>query len=147
YIGINDTFKIKDDSFRIDILGPINKYKEVNSNSIVLKIKIYNTTFLYTGDMTSEEENDLILKYNDKLKSNILKVGHHGSNTSTTDEFLNMVNPDISIVSVGLNNKYNLPDESIINKLNKTSKVYETRYSGNIDIFVYKNKRYVHTYK
>ena len=137
----------KNREFKIYILGPINSYDEINSNSVVLKIKIYNTTFLYTGDMTLEEENDLVLKYKDNLKSDILKVGHHGSNTSTGDDFLKLVNPDISIVSVGLNNKYNLPNDDVIKKLHKTSKVYETRYRGNINIFIFKNKKYVNTYK
>ena len=143
---INYLSKLNDDNFNIDILGPINKYDDHNSNSIVLKINIYNHNVLYTGDMTIAEENDLINKYNYKLKSDILKVAHHGSNTSSSMEFLNLVKPKYSIISVGKNNNYGLPNVDIVNRLNKISNVYMTKDCGNIDIYFYKDKYGIETY-
>ena len=133
--------------FDVEVLGPINPYDDPNSNSIVLKIKIYETTILFTGDMTIKEENDLINEYKNKLDSDILKVGHHGSNSSSSLEFLNYVTPKYSIISVAKRNSYNLPNEEIVNRLNKISKVYMTKDSGNIDMHIYKENIRISGYK
>ncbi len=131
----------------LEFIGPINNYDELNSNSIVFILNINNTRVLFTGDMTIEEEKDIINLYSKKLKCDILKVAHHASNTSSSVEFLNEVNPDYSIVSVGLNNIYNLPDADIIKRLNNISIVYETRYSGNINVYINKNKYFIQKYR
>ena len=136
---ITDLSKINNQYFNVDILGPINKYDDPNSNSIVLKIKIYNTSILFTGDMTEKEEYDVINKYKNNLKSDILKVAHHGSNTSSTNEFIKYVNPKDSVISVGLNNSYNLPNKEIVNRINKYSNIYLTKDLGNIDLYIYKD--------
>lgn len=130
----------------IFFLGPINCYSDSNSNSLVFKLIIENKSILYTGDMTIEEENDLILKYKSKLNSDVLKVGHHGSNTSTSSKLLNYVSPIISIVSVGRKNKYGLPDTEVIKRLERVSKVYKTSECGNIDIYI-KSKLVLNYYK
>lgn len=140
-----DTITIS--NLKLQILGPINKYEDANSNSLVVKFKIENTTYLFTGDMTEKEENDLIKFHGTNLKSDILKVGHHGSNTSSSIPFLNKVLPEISIVSVKKNNSYNLPNKEIIDRLEKKSKVYITYKSGNISIYQYKKEVYVRTYR
>lgn len=135
------------DDIRIDILGPINEYEDKNSNSVVLKFEIDGYSFLFTGDMTVEEENDLIAKYGNTLRSDVLKVGHHGSNTSSQNEFISIVNPDYSIVSVGKNNNYALPDSDVIRRLEKTSKIYKSFDTGNITFSIYKNKMWIDTYR
>lgn len=138
-ININD--------YELMFLGPINKYNEINSNSIVFYLKYNNHKILFTGDMTKEEEDDLINKYPSFLKSEILKVAHHGSNTSSSEEILKLISPKYSIVSVGLNNSYGLPDNIVIDRLKKYGEVYETRYTGNIDISLLKEKIYIKKYR
>ena len=145
--AINDLVDLNNDLFNIDIFGPINKYDDPNSNSIVLKIRIYKTSILFTGDMTIKEEEDLINKYKSKLNSDILKVGHHGSSTSSSDEFIKLVSPEISIISVSKNNNYGLPDNKIVNKLKKESKVYMTKDSGNINLYIKKEDYYIKPYR
>ncbi|MBQ9899993.1 MAG: DNA internalization-related competence protein ComEC/Rec2 [Acholeplasmatales bacterium] len=132
---------------KMEILGPIKRYDDPNSNSIVFKINIYNNVYLFTGDMTKDEEIDLIDKYGNKLDSDILKVAHHGSNTSTTDLFLSFVTPKYSIISVGKKNNYNLPSEDIVKKLNKISKLYMTSNNGNITFYMFDNNLWIKTYK
>ncbi len=144
-IGIDDNYKIND-YLNINILGPINSYDDPNSNSIVIKLNIYNTSILYTGDMTEKEEIDVINKYQDILESDILKVAHHGSDTSSSIDFLNCVNPKNSIISVGLNNSYNLPNDDIVERLKERSNLYMTKDSGNITLSIYDNKYKLSTY-
>lgn len=146
-VMVDYTKSLKIDDFEIDILGPINSYKEKNSNSIVCKIFIDGTSFLFTGDMTTEEEYDLINKYHNYLDSDILKVGHHGSDTSSCEEFLRLVSPKYSIISVGENNKYNLPKKLVVDRLKKYSKIYMTKDCGNIDFKLINNKVFVSTYR
>ena len=144
-VNYNMNINLKDT--KMEILGPINSYDDTNSNSIVFKINIFNKSFLFTGDMTIEEENDLIKEYKNKLDSDVLKVAHHGSNTSSQELFLNYVTPTYSIISVGLNNKYNLPNKEVVNRLNKISKVYMTKDSGNITFNLLNDKMWINTYR
>ncbi len=123
-------FQIGEITFKI--LGPLNKFKDSNSNSLVLQFKIGNYTFILTGDMTIEEENDLIAIYGTSLNSDVLKVGHHGSNTSSSREFLDYVTPSISIISVASNNQYGLPSLEVVNRLKSYGLVYMTKDQGNI---------------
>lgn len=111
----------------IEVLGPLKDYFDDNDNSLVLKINTFNETILFTGDITSAAEIDLANYYKSYLSSNILHIAHHGSNSSTTDLFLNYVNPEEAIISVGKYNIYNHPSEIVVNKLlNKGIKIYLT---------------------
>ncbi len=143
---ITDLSKLNSENFSIQIFGPINPYDDPNSNSIVFKLKIYNTSILFTGDMTDSEERDVINKYGKKIDSDILKVAHHGSNTSSTKEFINLVSPAYSIISVGKNNSYNLPNKEIVDRLSNISKVYMTKDCGNIDLYINKEGIVLNTY-
>ncbi len=96
--------------------------------------------------MTEKEEIDVINKYQDILESDILKVAHHGSDTSSSIDFLNCVNPKNSIISVGLNNSYNLPNDDIVERLKERSNLYMTKDSGNITLRIYDNKYKLSTY-
>ena len=87
--------------------------------------------------MTEKEENDVLNKYKNKLKSDILKVAHHGSNTSSSKEFIKCVNPKDSVISVGLNNSYNLPNKEIVDRIKNYSNIYLTSELGNIDLYIY----------
>ncbi len=138
YIDINN--------IRLFVLSPNNEGRNSNENSIVLKFVINGYSFLTTGDMTTKEELILIDKYGSMLKSDVLKVAHHGSNTSSCKEFINIVNPKYSIISVGENNKYGLPNYNIVKLLEEKSNLYMTSSSGNIKITI-KNTLKISTYK
>lgn len=92
----------------VDNNEPTNK----NESSIVLQMQFGNQTYLFTGDTEVENENSR--SWND---IDVLKVAHHGSNTSSSENFLNQIKPEIAIISVGPNNSYNLPKNSILKRL------------------------------
>ncbi len=131
---------------KIEVFGPIVDLGDSNGNSLVFKMTIRNTSILFTGDCNIVEEEYILKLYSKKLKSDILKVGHHGSATSTSNTFLKAVSPAISIVSVGLDNLYGLPDETVLKRLKSASKVYLTKESGNISVWIGKNYS-VHPYR
>ncbi|MCM1557912.1 MAG: DNA internalization-related competence protein ComEC/Rec2 [Anaeroplasma bactoclasticum] len=139
-----DSFVVGNVNFQV--FGPIRPTTDANSNSVVLKFTLDKYSFLLTGDMTIKEEEDLILEYGKKLDCDILKVGHHGSKTSSSEAFLKLVTPTISIVSVGENNIYQLPDAQIIDRLKKISEVYMTKDKGNISIRI-RNQIQVRSYR
>ncbi|MGM9970986.1 MAG: DNA internalization-related competence protein ComEC/Rec2 [Anaeroplasmataceae bacterium] len=143
-IKSGDSFYLGD--IKIDVLGPINNDSLLNNNSLVLKMKIYNYTFLETGDIEYNAEMDLIKKYGNKLKSDILKVAHHGSDSSSNKEFINYVDPKISLISVGNENKYGFPSRKVLDVLKK-SDIYRTDINGNIDIKISKTGIKVNHYR
>lgn len=100
------------------ILNPAEKFEfqDLNNNAIVAKLVYKNFSMLFTGDIEKAEEN-LAKKYKNELKSTILKVAHHGSKTSTSEEFLKYVEPQIALIGVGKNNKFGHPNQITIEKL------------------------------
>jgi len=91
----------------------------------------------FTGDAEKEVEAILIENWGNKLDSDILKVGHHGSNSSSTHEFLEHVSPEYAVISVGKKNRYNHPDKEIIIRIeNSTDKLFRTDLDGAV-IFTY----------
>lgn len=115
------------------ILAPNNSnYEDLNNYSIVVKVEFGNNSFLFTGDAEDISEKEMMAKgYN--LKADVLKVGHHGSNSSTTREFLNAVNPKYAVISVGKGNDYGHPATDTIQKLHaKGINIYRTDESGTI---------------
>ena len=119
-------------------------YDDENTNSLVIYLNYNNYKFLFMGDATKERENDILKKYN--LKDiDFLKVGHHGSNTSSSIEFINSINPKYSMISVGKNNRYGHPKESVLSIL-KNSKIYRTDIDGSIIVNFNKNKYKICTY-
>ncbi|MEO8399148.1 MAG: DNA internalization-related competence protein ComEC/Rec2 [Ignavibacteriaceae bacterium] len=104
-----------------------------NDKSGIIKVDYGNTSFLFTGDAESKAENFYVNKYKKFLKADVLKVGHHGSNTSTTPKFILNVKPSISIISAGIQNQFGHPSSLILNHLNAiNSKIYRTDLSGAI---------------
>ena len=114
----------------IQVLAPNSaKYDELNDYSIVLKLKYKNVSFLLTGDAETVSEKEMLAKKYD-LNANVLKVGHHGSKSST---FLSKVNPQYAIISAGKGNEYGLPTAETLAKLSKAGiKVYRINESGTI---------------
>lgn len=101
---------------QVRILGPTDPQAEGNNSSIVLKVTFGDTSFLFTGDAEREEEQEL-LKSGYDLESTVLKVGHHGSDTSTSYLFLRTVNPQYAVISVGADNTYGHPTEAVLSRL------------------------------
>ena len=114
------------------------EYDNENDNSSVIYTKIDNYKFLFMGDAGVEVEEDLIQKYN-LNDIDVLKVGHHGSKTSSSKNFINEINPRYSIISVGKNNRYGHPNKDLLDNLNN-SKIYRTNIDGSIMLKIKKNK-------
>lgn len=126
---------------KINILAPIYDLNDKNANSLVSSMAIDGYTFLFCGDINEEVEGLLVNKYKNKLKSDVLKVPHHGSKTSSSAKFINIVNPDYSIIFAEKNNIYGFPHSQILDRLARVSKVYQTGICGNIDI-VFNSKKF-----
>ena len=110
-----------DNDVEIRVLYPEKQiqFDDLNNNSIVVKLSYKNFSVLFTGDIESPAEDRLMKNSNSDLKSTILKVAHHGSITSTTEEFLKYVKPKIALIGVGKNNKFGHPNEEVIKRLEK----------------------------
>ena len=146
-IEVKSDTNLKFKNTNIKILGPVMDNETPNNNSIVFKIDIFNKTFLFTGDMEEKEENDLILKYGKELKSDVIKVAHHGSNTSSANNLLKLVQPTYSVISVGKYNKYGHPHVEVLNRLKEYSKTYLTSNNGNITFNLFNNNLWITTYR
>lgn len=116
-----------------EILAPkSSKYEDMNNYSAVLRLVYGQNTFLFTGDAEEVSENELLAS-SSSLKADVLKVGHHGSNSSTTPEFLKKVSPKYAVISVGKDNTYGHPASSTLNRLkNAGVRVYRTDELGMI---------------
>lgn len=124
---------------QIDVLWPDKNSKitenSINNNALVFKLDTNEKTILFTGDIEEETEKVLVQKYKNTntLKSDILKVAHHGSKSSSIQEFLDLVKPKIALIGVGEDNKYGHPDNNTIRKLeNINCKIYRTDKMGEI---------------
>ena len=116
----------------IEVLGPQREYKDFNNNSIVLKVNAGETAFLFTGDAEETAEKD-ILQADYDLQADVLKVGHHGSSTSSSQAFLQAVKPKYAVISVGVGNSYHHPEEEALQRLQSIgAEIYRTDLQGNI---------------
>ena len=112
-------------------------YGNENDNSSVIYTELNNYKFLFMGDAEVEVEEELIKKYN-LQDIDVLKVGHHGSKTSSSEKFIDEVNPKYSIISVEKNNRYGHQKISVLDTLSN-SKIYRTDIDGIIEIKLNKN--------
>lgn len=94
------------------------KSKDTNDNSIIAKLFYGDSTFLFTGDLPSDVEQYLAMTKSEELDSDVLKVAHHGSKNSLSDEFVSAVSPEYSVISAGFNNQFGHPHQEIIDSLN-----------------------------
>lgn len=125
----------------IEIIFANYPAKNENDRSTILKIKIGGKTVLITGDCSQDEEKE-ILKSNIDIKANILKVGHHGSNSSCSDEFLKAVEPQVAVISCGYDNIYSHPSDELLERLkNHKINIYRTDLDGDVNI-TFKGKKF-----
>lgn len=114
-----------------------------NSNSIVNYLVAYDRKFIFMGDGSKETELDIVNKYN--INADVIKIGHHGSKTSSDEYFIKKINPIYSIISVGKNNRYNHPNIETLNSI-KNTKVFRTDKDGTISFKINRNVLDVETY-
>ena len=139
----------------IDILWPNEKDMIVdnwiNNNSLVFKLVYKDFSIMFTGDIEEVAEKGIVEQYSDninKLQANILKIAHHGSKTSTTEDFLKTISPKIALIGVGKNNTFGHPNEQVIERLKENGvKVYRTDTDGEISIVVNRNGEIVNIQK
>ena len=120
------------------------EYDNENDNSNVIYTELAGYKFMFMGDAGVEKEKDILEKYN-LSNIDVLKVGHHGSKTSSSKSFINEVNPKYSIISVGKNNRYGHPNKEVLDTLND-SKIYRTDQDGSIMFKIKKDKLRIETY-
>ena len=112
------------------------KKVDVNNESVVGRLTFGNFAMLFTGDAEGPVEKTMAASYGKKLKCQVLKAGHHGSKTSSTAEFLKLVQPESVVMSLGANNQYGHPHEALLNRLQKqgVKNIYRTDLNGTITI-------------
>lgn len=112
------------------------KKVDVNNESVVGRLTFGNFAMLFTGDAEGPVEKDMAASYGKKLKCQVLKAGHHGSKTSSTAEFLKLVQPESVVMSLGVNNQYGHPHDALLNRLQKqgVKNIYRTDANGTITI-------------
>ena len=116
----------------VEFLGPVASYTDPNNTSLVLRVTYGSTSFLFTGDMEQQAEEDLLASEQD-LQATVLKVGHHGSATATSTSFLQAVAPDYGVISVGTDNAYGHPAQQVLERLASSGvTVYRTDQNGTV---------------
>ena len=130
YAYAGDKYTYGDMSF--EILSPKETGKDLNNDSIVTLFTYSDISVLMTGDAEKRIEKQIINDY-PALKCDVLKVGHHGSSTSSCFDFIKAVSPECAVISVGENNKYSHPSELTLKTLEENNiSVYRTDYDGNV---------------
>ena len=131
YIGQGSV--IEDSIYDINVLAPLRQdYLRMNNYSAVIRLSYNNISTLFSADAEIDSEREII-ENNPDIQADILKVGHHGSSTSTSEEYLDRVSPKDAIISVGTGNSYGFPDPLVEAKLNSRGiNIHRTDFSGNI---------------
>ncbi len=117
-----DTYSLGSADF--EILGPLYDYEDPNNTSIVIRLTYGTVSFIFSGDAEAESELDLVDEYGNYLSSTVMKVGHHGSSTSSCAKYLNAVNPRYAVISCGVDNSYGHPHEVTLEKLEEAGITY-----------------------
>ncbi len=130
YVGLKETFE----SGSLEILYMDEKSREENNRSLFVSVIIDSVGFLFTGDASSDIEKDFLNKY-PGFKTDFLKLGHHGSSSSSSDDFIEKLSPRLTVASCGYNNYYNHPSNKTISNLNdKNVKYLRTDLDGDITV-------------
>lgn len=130
--SVGEIYSLGDTSFTI--LGPVSTYNDINNNSISIRLAHGENSFILTGDSEIESETDMAEGKN-SLKSTVLKAGHHGSHTASSNLFLDAVSPKYVIISCGKDNDYGHPHKEAVKRIEEHSAtIYRTDEHGNIVI-------------
>ena len=122
---------LSEDGLTVDVIAPVTIDDDLNNCSIVLKITYGDTSFLFTGDAETKEFGAITAD----MSADVLKVGHHGSRTSTTKEILERIHPDIAVISCGEDNEYGHPHQSTMDLLEQFGcEVYRTDTDGTVTV-------------
>ncbi len=125
----------------LEFFSPTKRYDSDNHHSLVFKMIIGNLSILFTGDIEQTVESDLVRTYGNQLSSDILKVPHHGSISSSTEAFIDAINPSYGIISVGEFNRFKFPSEEVIHRYTMRGiKIYRTDTHGTI-VLHYQQKK------
>ncbi len=120
---------------QFEFIGPLADHKNVNDDSLVMRLTYGDTSFLFTGDMTEKAEKELI-EDGENVKCDVLKVGHHGSSGSSCYQFLYEAEPKIAVISCGKDNDYGHPHDEALSRLKDAGvTVYRTDELGSVIIF------------
>lgn len=132
-VSAGDSFEIG--KLRFNVLAPFEETSDYNNMSVVLRVDYGDTRFLFTGDAEKEVETQMLENGSD-LKADVLKVGHHGSKTSTSAEFLKAVSPQIAVISCGSNNSYGHPHKETTELLKRCGvTVCRTDEDGTVTVY------------
>ncbi|MDR1690186.1 MAG: MBL fold metallo-hydrolase [Clostridiales bacterium] len=117
-----------------EFIAPNRNYDNLNDASAVIMLDYAGVSFLLAGDAESPSENDIIENYSGNLRADVLKIGHHGSETATSDEFLRQVSPSYAVISCGTGNSYGHPHEEVLDRLEmlRETQVYRTDLDGTV---------------
>ena len=140
--AINLVNKFKKDNYNLEFLNT-KIYDNGNDSSSVIYLKYNDYKFLFIGDAGVGREKDILDKYN-LSDIDALKVGHHGSKTSSSKELINEIKPNYSIISVGKNNRYGHPNKEVLDNLDD-SKIYRIDQVGSIMFKIKNNKLKIET--
>ncbi len=123
----------------IEVFSPAKDYEDHNANSIIMRVEVDGSSVMYTGDAEHRTEKDVLEEYGYSLRSDILKVGHHGSSTSTSEEFFEAVSPSYGVISCGADNSYGHPHREIKSFFeDRAFEYYRTDLAGDV-VFVVEN--------
>lgn len=123
---LDNEFEFCEGEVVVQIFSPLKTYSTTNSMSPIIKVSYLGKSFLFVGDIQADAEKDMLDKYGEMLDADVLKVAHHGSDTSTSAEFLDIVSPQYAVICVGQNN-YGHPNMSTIERLNDCgAKIFKT---------------------
>ncbi len=135
YAAPGDTYILEDASFTL--LGPVSTEEEnLNNASIIISFTYGETTFLFTGDAEESAETAALFRDPTALDADVLKVGHHGSSTSSSELFLAAVSPDVAVISCGALNEYGHPHKEVLSRLSRfTEHIFRTDLLGSIRVY------------
>ena len=116
YVTLGEEFSIKNKLYHITFFEILNS-TNTNDSSQIIKVEGFDKSFLFTGDVSSAVEHDYIERYGKELDIDVLKVAHHGSSSSSSDEFLKVTTPEYAVISVGFGNDYGHPSYDVLERL------------------------------
>ena len=142
-----DTFSLG--GAQVTVLGPVQEYDDTNNTSLVLRVDFGGTSFLFTGDMERDAEEDLLAQWGEEaLRADVLKVGHHGSRSSSGPAFLEALSPQAAVISCGADNAYGHPHPETLERLEQGgSRVYRTDRQGAVRFRMRKGRMIVDTFR